>query len=194
MNKLSEFEKRIIFGTLTFCVALFGLVFAKLYNVEQDLKEAQTQISEQSSLLFNEIDIQKSLLRPIVDAENKTVIIPEVGIKLPYNDITKTLQYSYEGGENGFLRITSTLISDRESNRQLGCSELAIVDFDNGDPINPWTESGGSTVLDDGRTLYIVSPIAYENNEGSTLDCKSEVWLQINPEQVREELKKAEAL
>jgi hypothetical protein len=42
--------------------------------------------------------------------------------------------------------------------------------------------------------LYIISPIAFENNEGSTTACESEVWINITPKRVADEFKKAESL
>jgi len=193
MNDRLKFEKRLLYGILTLFFVLFGFMFIKLNNVHTQLDDVKTEMVKQNSLIMNEINSQKSLLRPVVDIENNSIVIPEAGIKLPYNDITKTFQYSYDSGEYGYLRVTSTLISDNIE-RQLSCSELALISFSNGSAINPWTEASGSVKLSDSRILFIISPIAYENNEASTTACETEVWTTISPKVVAEEFKKAVSL
>lgn len=185
--------KTTLLITILLIVASVILVYVKIHNVEQELDKANKENDKQYALLQNKLNYQNSLLTPTFDASSNLLIFPEIGIQLPFNEITKTLRYTHDSGQYGYTRITSTLVVDHQE-RQIGCSELAIIDFDNNGPISPWAQDSGSVKLDDIRTMYVTTPVAYENNEASTLACASEVWTNITPEKVAEELKKAKAL
>jgi hypothetical protein len=169
-----------------------------IYGLSDDLGKLrvevlaqQAQIESTRGGLYAEIDYQKSLQKPVVSPKEMLVIIPELGISLPYNETTKSLQYSYNDLEGSIdTRVTSTLITDHES-RQMGCSELVRISTESGTPYSPWEKSAGEVKLEDGRTIYIIEAIAFANDEASTEECASEAWINITPEQITEQFKEA---
>jgi hypothetical protein len=160
------------------------LLVAKSFK--RDLDKTNTQLS----MVMPEVDYQKSLHRPVVMPKEKLVAFPEMGVTLPYNDITKSLQYTYDGDN---MRLTSSMLSDHTV-RQMGCTDLVRINTKDNSPFNPWEEAIGSVELADGRTIYIIAAKAFKNNEASTEECATEVWTQIKPKQVAEEFKKAQTL
>lgn len=199
-------RKKIILVVAVAVIAFLFFVIALLYsrivnldNVTANLKQEQAKLSEQIEterrFLLGQIDAKNALTPVATDAVNRKVYIPEAGIALPYNDITKTLRYSLDSPEyiaEANIRLTSTLVSDVEE-RQLSCIDLVRVSFVSGEPYSPWEESAGSVELSDGRTMHIIMAKAYENEEASTLACASEVWSNATPELVAAELANAES-
>lgn len=197
MSSGSTSSKVPIILTVLLIIMLGGL-FIKTVSLDNKLDKAVTELNRfrddeaaQTRMLYNEIDYQKSLLRPVVLVKENLVLFPELKISLPYNDFTKTFQYSVDNQAGVNIGITSTLLNDHEV-RQLGCSQLVRVNTKDATPFSPWEESAGSTTLADGRTIYLVSAKAFNNNEASTEECASQVWRHITPSQVVQELKKAQ--
>ncbi len=176
---------------IIFLLATVGNLQEETEALKDTLRVQATYQQNQNNQISNEINTIKSLKNPIVTPEDKKLVFPELAFALPYNDVTKTLQYIYDDGIN--MNITSTLINDSKE-RQMSCSWLVRVNTQNDSAYSPWEESAGSVKLDDGRTLYIVAAKAYKNHEASTEECASEVWTQITPLQVADEFKKAESL
>lgn len=162
----------------------------KIADSQKELTEQKESAETQRLRLLSEIDSQKYLQRPVVLAKEKLVVFPELNVALPYNDVTKTLQYSFDDGKN--LRVTSTRISDPKE-RQMNCTGLVRINMHDGSPFNPWEESAGSVKLSDGRTVHIIAAKAFKNNEASTEECAREVWMLITPQQLVEEFKKAQS-
>ncbi len=176
---------------------LLGCLFVKASSLDNKINQTVVDLREdeaaQSRMLYNEIDYQKSLQRPTLLAKENLLLFPELKITLPYNDVTKTLQYSAEDQAGIVASITSTLLDDHKE-RQLGCSWLVGVNLKDGKPLSPWDEAAGSVKLSDGRTLYIVAAKAFKDNEGSsTEECATEAWRFITPKQVADEFKKAQS-
>jgi hypothetical protein len=155
-------------------------------NLEHDRTNVTTQINR----LAADIDGDNSLQHPVVMAKEKLIAFPEIGITLPYNDVTKTFLYTYDG-EN--VRVTSTMLNDHKQ-RQMSCAELVRISMRSGTPYSPWEETANAVALPDGRTMHTIAAKAFKNNEASTLACASEVWIQTNPQQVADEFKKAQLL
>lgn len=165
-------------------VFAFGYLFYKTVALKNELDQTNKELalqkeeaSQQANMLLNEIDYQKSLQRPVILPKEKQVVFPEFAITLPYNKITKTLQYSISGSD---MRVTSILISDHKV-RQMSCSQLVRISTKNGTPYSPWEQSAGSIKFADGRTIYIIEAKAFKNNEASTEECETEVWHTIGP-------------
>jgi len=167
--------------------ALLTYLFIDNQRIKQQIDDA----SMDYNLLSSEIINQKSLLRPVVSPKENLVIIPELDIALPYNDITKTLQYYSDDGI--YYRFTSTQTNQYNDAglRQLSCMELSRINFEDGNPFSPWEVGAGSVKLADGRELFITKPIAIEREEASTTDCEKWEWTSLHPDQVAEEMQKA---
>jgi hypothetical protein len=168
-------------------IILLAALFLQVFHLRKDLDAVKAE----SSVLYNEIDYQKSLSRPVVAARDNQVVFPELKIALPYNDVTKTLQYSVDDRSDVGASVTSTLLTDHKV-RQMNCSQLVRFTFTDGHPFSPWEESAGSVRLADGRTLYMVAAKAFRNKEASTLECAAEVWHNVTPARIVEEFKKAQ--
>lgn len=179
--------KIIIVGFVLLLVWLAYLT-AKTITLTSQLEKQKQHTEEQRLGLLNEIEYQKSVRRPAILAKENQVAIPELGITLPYNEVTKTLQYTTDVE----TRITSDLISDRQL-RQLSCSDLVRITYKDGNPYSPWEEAAGSVKLANGKTLYIIAAKAFKNNEASSEECATEVWTRITPQQVANEFKKAQS-
>ncbi len=165
---------------------VIGYLLVKTNTLTNKFDEVSSSLIQQTAELYN----QKSLQRPVVLAKEKLVAFPELGVSLPHNDITKTLQYSYDGED---MRVTSSLLNDYKI-RQMSCLGLVRINMKNGSAFSPWEENAGSVKLPDGRTLHIVAAKAFKNNEASTEDCAKEVWAQITPTQVVDAFKAAKPL
>jgi hypothetical protein len=190
-------RKRLPLYILVFVLVLeslfIGFLLVKssdVVSLEKELTQQKESAETQRLRLLNEIDYQKSLQRPVILAREKLVVFPELNIALPYNDVTKTLQYSFDDGEN--MRVTSTRLNDSKD-RQMGCSDLVRINMQDGSPFSPWEAAADSVKLSDGRTVHIIVAKAFKNNEASTEECASEVWTRITPGQLADEFKKAHA-
>lgn len=139
-----------------------------------------------------------SMQKPVIMPKEKLVVFPELNVALPYNDVTKTLSYTYDPGDGdqntANIRVSSTLAKDPKLSRQIDCTSLTRVNLNFGSAYSPWEEESGSVELGNGQKIFLVKSRAYKNNEGSTEECASEVWTQITPEQVVAEFKKAQSL
>jgi cell division protein FtsL len=192
-NVLSKLLLAVLFVAV---LALSGAVlflYGDVKSIQTTLEETGGRISE----LEGKVAFQRSLLRPAIDAKADKVVFPELGVALPYNSVTKSLQYSsdsdnIDSGEDLFIRVTSTNINDYEIS-QMGCDELLFVSTKDAPLINPWVEDAGSVKLANGTTLYMQAAKAFANNEGSTEHCKQDAWLAIQPQTVADEFKKAVA-
>jgi hypothetical protein len=171
-------------------LATAGYLLAERTALSRDLADERQSTNDRFNLMSNEMDEQKALLRPAVSAKDNTVAIPELNITLPYNTLTKTLQYSTDESNN--IRVTSTLVVDHAP-RQLDCGELLRVSFVNTTVYDPWEEVAGEVKLADGRTLHIIAARAYENNEASTKGCVDIAWKSVTPLQMADEFKKAQS-
>jgi hypothetical protein len=169
----------VLVTAISVLVVMVGLLFYQTMSFGKEFDDLEARVEEEKTLLYNEIDYQKSLQRPVVLAKEKQVVFPEIGIALPYNEITKTLQYYMDPG-NEEMRVTSTMINDREV-RQMSCSQLVRISTKSGQPYSPWEKSAGSVKLADGKTVYIIEAKAFKNNEASTMECEPEVWHSIGP-------------
>jgi hypothetical protein len=183
----SKSTHQLLFVLVLLLAVLAGGLFVEANSLSNKLDKTK----DDQTLLYNEIDYQKSLLRPVVLPKENLVVFPELKISLPYNDVTKTFQYTVDNQRGVQLGITSTLLTDHKM-RQLSCSELVSVNQQDGIPFSPWEETAGTIKLADGRTLYLIAAKAFKNNEASSLECASEVWHQITPQQVVDEFKKAQ--
>jgi uncharacterized protein (DUF952 family) len=181
---------RLLSLVVAFLLLTTGYLLLERRDFSHQLAEVRQDANEQANLLKFEIDTQKALQRPVVFLKDSTSAIPELRLALPYNDVTKTLQYSYDN--EGNVRVTSTLINDRML-RQISCTDLVRATVKDGTVYSPWEEDSGSVKLSDGRTLHIYAARAYKNDQASTEACAEEVWKQITPQQVAAEFKKAHA-
>lgn len=173
----------VIVAIVSALIATIGVLAYQTVTLGNDIDDFKLD----KSLIYNEIDYQKSLLRPAIAAKEKLVVFPELGVALPYNDVTNTFQYYITG--QGEMSVTSSLLVDHKT-RQMSCSGLVRISTKSGTPYSPWEESAGSVKLANGKTIYIVAAKAFENNEASTKACESEVWQSITPSQVTAEFKK----
>jgi hypothetical protein len=158
-------------------------------SVQKENDESQTR------LLLGQLNYKSSLSSVAIQPENNSVALHDLRIKLPYNDVTKYLKYSFDGNTEaggGNYRVTSSLLNDQET-RQLSCDWLLRINLSDGNPYSPWEESAGSVKLDDGRTIYLIAAKGFANEEASTAECASEVWTQVTPQQVADEFKKAQS-
>mgnify|MGYP000153249296 CR=1 FL=1 len=179
----------VVVALLITAVVILGI---ELNRQKTAFRENQEAVNDQVFMLQREVDLQKQMLRPVFRPSDGRLVLPEANISLPYNEITKYLQYSED--LNGNIRFTSALVSDYEPQRQLNCTELARINFTDGTPYSPWEDYSGEVQLENGQTMYIISAVAFESNEGTTEVCAEDVWLQVTPQQVADELLKAEVL
>jgi hypothetical protein len=180
---------KLLVGVMVIAIAVAGVNLVKLNRTVNHLK---AQVAEQAdtanlnkSLALNEIDYQKSLLRPAVSANGSQVLFPELRLALPYDNISKTLQYGVE--DDGSVDITSTRLTDHTTTRQLSCDQLVRLDVHSGTPRSPWERQSSKLNLKDGKTAYVMVGVAFKNNEASTEECATQVWHDITPQQVADE-------
>lgn len=173
-------------------VILFGVVF----QLRNSTNKTAAELKQQNLQFIGEVNYQKSQLRPIILPKEKLVVFPELNISLPYNLVTKTLQYNFDEESN--LRVTSTLINEpyagEMSDMQISCAELVRINPSSGTPYSPWEEAAGSVQLGGEKTIHIITAKAFKNNQASTEECARKVWLQVTPQQVADEFKKAQSL
>lgn len=184
-----------IFGFGLSLIVLGSLV-STINSISTELSRQKQTAEEQQIKLESEIEAQKLLRRPVVMVKENRVAFPELNITLPYNSVTRTLQYLANDppfGDGKDTRITSELATDTSELRQMNCTDLVRINFEDGSPYSPWEESAGSVKLANGKTLYIVATKAFKNHEASTEECTTEVWKLITPQQIAEEFKKAES-
>jgi hypothetical protein len=176
-------------------IAAIVYLVVKTNSLTSDLTSSKAQLTQQSQAqnqkLLNEIDNQASLLRPTVLVKDQLVAFPELGLALPYDKVSKTLQYTVD--DNGDARVTSTLLVDHKD-RQLSCSQLVRVSTVKSEVYSPWEEAAGTLKLPDGKMVYIVAAKSFKNNQASTQECATEVWTQITPQKVADEFKMAKSL
>lgn len=168
---------------------LVAFLLVKTHILNNRLNETQATSEMQIGRLQAAIGNQKTMQRPVIIADKQLVVFPELKAALPYNNVTKHLQYYVDDQAN--LRVTSALLNDY-AERQLSCDELVRVGAV-AKPLSPWESAVGSVTLAEGRTLSIVAAKAFKNNQASTLECETEVWTQVSPSQVADEFKKAQA-
>jgi hypothetical protein len=176
---------KLLYVAVVALIIAIGFLSADRVHQSRKLDDASTQIA----LIHNEMENTNALLKPAVSAKENRVYFPEIKLSLPYNDVTKYLQYSYDSKDTS---ISSALVSDRVM-RQLDCTQLVRLNFNDNRPYSPWEELAGSVKLQDGRTMNIFAAKAFESNEGSTADCPKEVWQQVTPQQVGDAFKSAES-
>lgn len=187
----------VVGGTLAVAFIIVAVVYliVKTNSLSAELKTSKAnltqQIQTQNQKLLNEIGHQASLLRPAVIAKDQLVAFPELGLALPYDNVSKTLQYTVD--DNGDVRVTSTLLVDHKD-RQLSCSELVRVSTTKSEVYSPWEEAAGTLKLPDGKLVYIVAAKSFKNNQASTQECATEVWTQLTPQKVADEFKMAKSL
>lgn len=177
-------------------VVLLGAVSYLLLDqirMSRDITKLQQQSDQRVGDLEADINALQTEQRPALAYKENKLVIPELKITLPYNDITKSLRYSYDEQDNDQnARVTSSLVG-QQPEQQLSCNELVRLSFRNAIPYNPWEEKAGDIKLTDGRTLHIIAAKAFANNEASTEGCVDIAWARITPQQVAAELRKAES-
>jgi len=176
--------------TLVTAVLFLAVITLAVVNLRivSSLRGTQTRVNQMETVL-NDLQSQAVTSQPAIDVSDNTIAFPEMRIKLPYNNITKTLRYTTDGE---MLRVGSSLITDHKI-RQLGCSELVRVSLKGGPVYSPWEEQAGSVTLADGRELHLYAAKAFANDQASSKECADEVWIKIKPSQVAEAFKEAQS-
>lgn len=198
MQNIKNFNNGLFLIALGLIVLVLLFMVITVSRQINDLSNRVDGLATEQRLLNNNLDYQKSLLKPALNIQENTLAFPELKIQIPYDNVSNTLVYNnkflkdedtlkYEEG----LSVSSTLVGEDPYMAQLSCRQLVRLSFVNGTPYNPWEEYSGEVILEDGRTLYIIKAIAYENNEASSAYCPQTSWSQINPDQVAELFKQA---
>lgn len=190
MKKATKSTSKLVFILIAVLV-LQTLAIGYLLVQDRSIQKKITDNEERTAILTGTALQQISMQSPVVLPREKLIAFPELGIALPYNDITKNLKY-YTHDNNDF-RVSSTILQDLEM-RQLSCTELVRINTQSPDPYNPWEEAAGSVTLANGKTIHIIAAKAFANNEASTEECASEVWGLVTPQMVAAEFQKAQAL
>lgn len=126
----------------------------------------------------------------VIDPIASVVYIPELRIKLPYNVVTKTIQYSprmdQKGAETEELDVSSAKYIAPEKMTRVNCSDLVRLKVEaQPSPYNP-NEKATSVNLVDGRTLQIYEAINQD-------ECTDSWSTTISPSTLASEFKQAQS-
>lgn len=200
---MKSFSKQSIILTAVFVLLVaqaagLYLLWDKQSNTITELTATEQLLTEQASAIeanrmmaLNEVQSEREAIQPFYNPAKNSLLLPELGIELPYNETTKTLRYVVDG-EN--IRITSTLLVDYSYSRSMSCTQALRVNFTSDEVYNPWEELAATVDLSDGRKMHLLNIKAFKNNEGSTQECADEVWNRITPKQLVDEFKSATIL
>lgn len=168
----------------------------KNYSLLSETKKSVTIIKqEQATIAATAIgaSAQASSERVVVDAVGSVVYIPELRIKLPLNDVTRTIAYDTRSfGANGKpatnpdVDVSSAKYLAPQSETRINCSDFVRLKLEpNPSPYSPH-EKPTSVQLSDGRTLQVYESI----NEK---ECVQSWAITISPSTLANEFKNAQS-
>lgn len=121
---------------------------------------AGTKLEESQRLFAGELQTVLAYERPVVDPLGSLVYIPELRIKLPLNDATKTLLYSMRSDKQisdsaTEADVTSSFFVPPDKQTVMNCSNLVRLKVEaKANPYSPH-EKPTSVTLTGGRTLQV---------------------------------------
>ncbi|HEX3568759.1 MAG TPA: hypothetical protein VHT70_03745 [Candidatus Saccharimonadales bacterium] len=166
---------------LIFGVAIAVLIGALAYQ-QMQIRNLKSDQADQVQMLYNTIDANAQANAVAVDAQNNRVYVPELHISLPYNDITKTLRYTYSDRDGA--RFYSTLVTDHAVH-QISCYDMVRAKHE----ATPNAYSPGQPHV---ATVLAGTPPLQLYTESNTT-CATQAWMQITPAQIADELKQAQS-
>ncbi len=125
----------------------------------RDLTNQLDALTSSVQLLNNDVNSNFSTEKVVVDPVGAQVFIPELRIKLPLNETTKTIAYGMRTDQNGALLseadVTSTNYIAPPMMTVMNCSNLVRLKIEpEPNPYSPH-EIPSSVTLSDGRTLQV---------------------------------------
>lgn len=155
----SKIENKAIYiaGIIIF-IGLIIILSCILYKQNQ-LDDRSEAITEALLSQKSEIDQIRSQKRLSYDPNSKMLYLPELSIKLPYNETSGSLVYSMRMDENGVASDEIDVSSDKFLRpgglTQLDCTQfLRLKIEDSANPYNP-AEQAYTYKLQDGRSLQV---------------------------------------
>lgn len=164
---------------------------SKILDISQQLTETTATIEANRMMAINESQWAREAIKPLYNSAKNTLMMPELGIEMPYNDISKTIEYVVDGDN---IRVTSNLLVDYSYSRQMSCTQVLRVNFKSDEVYNPWEELYASVDLGGEKKMHLLTIKPFKNNEGSTEECEKEVWNRTTPKQIADEFKSATIL
>ncbi|HYF96697.1 MAG TPA: hypothetical protein VD947_01515 [Patescibacteria group bacterium] len=155
----SKMENKTIHiaGIIIFIVLI--IVLSCILYKQNQLDDRSVVVTEALISQKAELDQIQSQKRLSYDPNSKMLYLPELSIKLPYNEDSASLVYSLRLDENGAESDEVDISSDKFSRpgglTQLDCTQfLRLKVEDSANPYNP-AEQAYTYKLQDGRTLQV---------------------------------------
>jgi hypothetical protein len=178
-EKSLSMQRRVI-GML-FGVAVVLLVVASIYQHVQ-IRNLQNDFNTKIGLLQEGMAFGVQDSAPVYSPQDGRMYVPELRISLPYNDITKTLRYTYS--ERDGARFYSTLVTDRTAH-VISCYDMVRVKHE----AKPNAYSPGQPSV---ATVQAGDPPLQVYAEKNA-ECAIQAWTQVTPAQIADQLKQAQA-
>jgi hypothetical protein len=176
--------KRSTITSLALGAAIVLLAAGLLYQSTR-INHLKNDLAANTSLIqrtYNAIDANAQASAPVLSPQDNRLYVPELRISLPYNEITKTLRYTY--GDRDGARFYSTLITDHAVHR-ISCYDMVRAKHETKpDAYSP----GQPHVATVGTGTPPLQLYAEQNDE-----CATQAWQVVTPTQITDELKQAQA-
>jgi hypothetical protein len=189
---------KIVLLLLVVAVAALLVLYLSLRDSLNQQKSSVNSLGISMGKNYADISNATSFANTTVDPVNFLVYLPEFRVKLPYNDISKTLAYRLRNfDKNGQTvqsdyrqgveaDVTSRIFAQTSAVTVMDCSDLARIKVETKQ--NPYSphERAISVKLQDGRTLQIYQVVGSK-------ECQQAWNNSISPGQVTAELEKAQS-
>jgi hypothetical protein len=151
-------------------------------------KHATQNLQFSDSLTYNEIDSHAQQYSLTVLPKENLLYMPELKITVPLNPITRSIQYNLNqgvpGDNSGDIRISSSYMTDHSLHVQ-SCADMVRLKIEaTPNAYSPDQPLYATVGLADGRKLNIYA--------STTKDC-TVAWQAISPQQISDEIKKAQS-
>jgi len=176
----SSFKKMVI-GAVA---ALFVLQLISFGLLARMHHAVNTKIDETKQLVNIDMDsVSQQLSLSVLPKENK-LYLPELNLTVPFNQLNRSLRYTYEEGTTNNVRITSAQMIDHGMHVQ-SCNDMVRLRIeDKPDAYSPSQPSYATVPLSDGRKLQVYA--------STTKECR-QAWMMsaITPQAIAEQFKAA---
>lgn len=158
-----------------------------LLNAQLATNIARAEFDKQR--ILSDLDTNQHLLSLAVLAQPNRLYLPELGVVLPLNSITRSAQYYVDTATSETepnIRISSTLAPDHKIRTQ-SCTDMVRLKVeDTPNAYSPSQPHYATVKLSDGRILQIYASVKPE-------ECK-QAWATVSPEQLAMEFARATVL
>jgi hypothetical protein len=167
LRNLYTTRKQLMYGALILVLAGqtagLGWLYAQNLSLQKSAATKDELATEQRILNDNIAYTFNTLQKPILDIKASYAYFPELGIRLPYTPLVRTLTYSMrsntliysDGTDAPEADISSTAYNPPESETVINCADMVRVKIESSPHTYNPHEKAQSVKLADGRVLQV---------------------------------------